>query len=334
MPDDATHLAEAGVFTQRYLAPLLKHLDSDEISELCINKPGELWIERASAPHMERLEERAITTEHLERLSHLLAANTNQAVNRQTPLLSTLLPTGERVQIVLPPAAAHGITISIRRQVVRDLTLDDYESAGAFNSVGITTTQAPHDDDAALKRLVNTGKVSAFLNLAVKQNKNIIVSGGTSTGKTTFLNALLKCVDHRERIISIEDTQEVMPRQKNWVSLIASKGEQGSARVNIQSLLEASLRLRPDRILLGELRGAEAATYLRAINTGHPGSVTTVHANSPRGAIEQIALMVMQASLGLKREEIIAYINSVIDCVVQLTRIDGRRAVSEIWWPK
>ena len=126
----------------------------------------------------------------------------------------------------------------------------------------------------------------------------------------------------------------MIPVQNNWVSLLASKGGQGSARVTIQDLLEASLRMRPDRLLLGELRGAEAQTFLRAINTGHPGSITTVHADSARGALEQISLMVLQANLGLKREEILAYIGSVVDCVVQLKRVDGRRIVSDIWWPE
>ena len=334
MADDESATAPSGVFTARYLKPILRHLDSASISELCVNKPGEVWIERAGAPFMERIEEPEITTDHMTRLAPLLASNTNQAVNPETPLLSTLLPTGERVQVVMPPAATHGIAFSIRRQVVKDLNLEDYEQAGAFNSVGVSRDAIEREKDSDLTDLIASNDIKGFLDLAVKKHKNIIVSGGTSTGKTTFLNALLKSVGKDERIVTIEDTQEVMPRQENWVSLIASKGGQGSARVDIQSLLEASLRLRPDRILLGELRGSEASTFLRAINTGHPGSITTVHANSPRGAIEQIALMVMQANLGLKREEIIAYIRSVVDCVVQLSRVDGTRVISDIWWPE
>lgn len=322
------------VYSARYLAPILKHLDSDSISELCINKPGEVWIERAGAAYMERIAEPAITNEHLERLAHMLAGHTSQAINAKTPLLATVLPSGERVQVIMPPASTHGIAFSIRRQVVRDLTLDDYQEAGAFDAVGVTRTEIRREDDTDLKQLVEQGDIKKFLDLAVRKHKNMIISGGTSTGKTTFLNALLKSVGPEERIVTIEDTQEVMPRQENWVSLIASKGGQGSARVAIQDLLEASLRLRPDRILLGELRGAEASTFLRAINTGHPGSITTVHANSPRGALEQIALMVLQANLGLKRDEILTYIASVIDCVVQLSRVNGKRVISEIWWPE
>ena len=332
--DDPGTIGPDSVYLSRYLEPFLRHLDSDRISELCVNTPGEVWIERAGAPFMERIHDPHVTTEHLLRLAHLLAGHTDQAVNETNPLLSTLLPTGERVQIILEPAATRGIALSIRRQVVRDLSLEDYKSAGAFKAVNVSRTAAHREEDTELRALVANHDIASFLDLAVKNKKNIIVSGGTSTGKTTFLNALLKSIDPRERIVTIEDTQEVMPRQENWVSLLASKGGQGAARVTIQDLLEASLRLRPDRLLLGELRGAEAATFLRAVNTGHPGSITTVHADTARSALEQISLMVLQANLGLKREEILAYIRSVIDCVVQLKRVDGCRVVSDIWWPE
>lgn len=332
--DDLGDLQNASVFLLRYLEPYLKHLDSEKISELCVNAPGEVWIERAGQPFMERVSDPQVTTDHLLRLAHLLAGNTDQAVNEQNPLLSALLPTGERVQVILQPAANRGIALSIRRQIVKNLSLDDYKTAGAFEAVNITRTEIVRSDDDDLRNLIAQSDIAGFLDTAVKLKKNIIVSGGTSTGKTTFLNALLKSIDPRERIVTIEDTQEVIPTQANWVSLLASKGGQGCSNVSIQDLLEASLRMRPDRLLLGELRGSEAATFLRAINTGHPGSITTVHADSARGALEQISLMVLQANLGLKREEILAYIGSVVDCVVQLGRVDGRRVVSDIWWPE
>jgi len=148
------------------------------------------------------------------------------------------------------------------------------------------------------------------------------------------LNAILKEIEPHERIVTIEDTPEVMPPQKNHVSLLASKGDQGQSKVTIQDLLEASLRFRPDRILLGELRGKEAYSFLRAVNTGHPGSITTIHADTPQGALEQICLMVMQANLGLTHDQIMAYISSIIDVVIQLKRIGGKRIISEIWYPR
>ena len=140
-----------------------------------------------------------------------------------------------------------------------------------------------------------------FLRQAVRLRKNIIVSGGTSTGKTTFLNALVKEIPLGERLIMIEDTPEIRLEHPNAVGLVAARGTLGEARVNVEDLLQASLRMRPDRILLGELRGPEAYSFLRAVNSGHPGSITTVHADSPRAAVDQIALMVMQAGANLSR---------------------------------
>ena len=143
-----------------------------------------------------------------------------------------------------------------------------------------------------------------FLEMAIAHRVSMIVSGGTSSGKTTFLNALFKAIPASERLISLEDTRELRPPHDNYVPLVASKGDQGLARVSIQQLLEASLRMRPDRIFLGELRGEEAFTFLRAINTGHPGSMTTVHADSPAGAYEQMALMVAQANLNWRKDDL------------------------------
>ena len=143
----------------------------------------------------------------------------------------------------------------------------------------------------------------------------------------------MKEIDPAERIITIEDTQEVRPAQKNHLSLLATRGDQGTAKVTVQNLLEASLRLRPDRILLGELRGEEAYTFLRAVNTGHPGSLSTVHADTPRGALEQIGFMVMQANLGLQHNQVMDYIRSIVDVVVQLKRSGGVRRISEVWYP-
>ena len=149
-----------------------------------------------------------------------------------------------------------------------------------------------------------TKKIKEFLEYAVISKKNIIISGGTSTGKTTFTNATLRAIPSEERIITVEDAREiVLNDHPNRVHLIASKGGQGRAKVTTQDLIEACLRLRPDRIIVGELRGAEAFSFLRAINTGHPGSISTLHADSPAMALEQIKLMVMQANLGIPRSD-------------------------------
>ena len=141
-----------------------------------------------------------------------------------------------------------------------------------------------------------------FLREAVRARKTILISGGTSSGKTSFLNALLAEVPETERIVLVEDTPEIRISHPNSVGLVAIKGDMGEARITTNDLLQAALRLRPDRIVLGELRGNESVSFLRAINTGHPGSFSTIHANSSRGAIEQLALMVMQAGIGLSRQ--------------------------------
>ncbi len=325
---------EDRVFLKRYLQPLQVYLDQEDVSEVCVNQAGEVWVERMGAVYMERHENNELTSFVLDRLARLLAGASDQKINEEKPLLSTILPAGERVQVVRSPAAPLSTAISIRRQVVRNLSLEDYDKSGAFNSVDITTDERRDHNKEELKQLLADNKIKEFLHKAITTKKNILVSGGTSTGKTTFLNALLGAVDERERILTIEDTQEVKPIQKNWLSLIASKGQQGQAKVTIQDLLEAALRLRPDRILLGELRGAEAFSFLRMVNTGHPGSITTIHADTPNGAFEQLVLMVMQSDMKLERDAILTYIKSVIDIVIQLKRVDGKRVISEIWWPE
>jgi type IV secretion system protein VirB11 len=324
---------ESGVYIGRYLEPFRSYLNDPKVSEICVNRPGEVWIERMDAPTMQRIEDGNITTDHMMTLARQIARISDQAVNQQSPLLSACLPTGERVQIVIPPVAVKGIALSIRKQVVQDMTLSDYAHAGAFKGVEvIANTHASRSNDK-LRALADAGNIQAFISEAAKARKNIVISGGTSTGKTTLLNAILKEIDANERIITIEDTPEVRPPHQNHISLLATRGDQGTAKVTIQDLLEASLRLRPDRILLGELRGKEAYTFLRAVNTGHPGSLTTVHADTPHGALAQIGFMVMQANLGLQHEQVMSYIQSIVDIVVQLKRIGGVREISEIWYP-
>src|SRR5436305_776769 len=169
-----------------------------------------------------------------------------------------------------------------------------------------------------------------MLAAAVRARKNILVSGGTSTGKTTFLNALIREIPVGERLILIEDTPELHQHHENLVGLLAVRGALGEARVTATDLLAASLRMRPDRIILGELRGEEAYTFLRAINTGHPGSMTSVHADSAERAIEQIVLLVLQAGTQLTRDDVHHYVSRTIDVFVQLSRFGGRRHVEEV----
>ena len=324
---------EGGVFLRKFLSPIQPFLTQDGVSEVCVNTPGECWVEEHGARGMVRKDIPEMTERSLTQLARQIAASSHQEVNQSKPLLSAALPSGERIQIVLSPAALDGGGFSIRRQVVQHLSLDDYAERGAFQRVHLTAPDHRSPLDLHLGELLAARDWQGFLSAAVAGRKNMLIVGGTSTGKTTFFNAVARAIPAEERLLSIEDTPELELPQPNVFRLLASKGGQGLARVSIQDLLEASLRLRPDRILLGELRGAEAYTFLQAVNTGHPGSISTLHADSPRAAFERLALMVMQANLGLGREEILEYIRSVVEVIVQLTRLpNGERIVSEIYF--
>jgi type IV secretion system protein VirB11 len=321
--------AEAAVYLRTYLAPLASLLERADVTDIFVNGPGEVWIETITGG-IERHPAPQLDETTLWRLARQIASLSHQGVSREHPLLSATLPDGERVQIIAPPATRGQMAIAVRKHVVADLSLEDYHRAGAF---GATRTDGKSDAeliDAELRALLDAGQTTDFLRMAVQRRKNIVVAGGTSTGKTTFLNALLKEIPREERLILIEDAAEVQLDQPNAIGLIAVRGENGEARVTTEDLVQASLRMRPDRIILGELRGREAASFLRAVNTGHPGSITTLHADSPRGAVDQLAMMVLQAGLNLGRAEIGVYVRGVIDVFVQLSRRDGRRVISEI----
>jgi len=322
------------VFLDRALAPIRPWLDDDQVVEICANGPGEVWVERFGQSAMERHEVAALTETAIGHLAERIAGHSGQSVNEEHPLLSAALPTGERFQGVMPPATTSGGAFAIRKQVIKEMGLDDYRKLGSFDKVVTVDEGALSDVDRRLCEYLDTGRLEDFIRLAVVNRYSILLAGGTSSGKTTFLNAILKEVPAEERIITIEDTREVKPVQKNYLPLVASKGDQGEARVTVETLLQASMRLRPDRIFLGEIRGAEAYSFLRAINTGHPGSITTVHADSPAGAFEQLALMVMQAGLGLRRDEIVGYIRSVLPIVIQQTKIGGWRGTSAVYFSK
>ena len=297
-----------------------------------MNRPGEVWVERLGLPAMERHEAPSMDEGAIRFLAERVAGFTDQSVSEETPLLSAALPSGERFQAVLPPAAVAGGAFAIRKQVVKDLALDDFERMGAFTDTTIAGEDQLTSLDEELCGLLARGEKRAFIELAIQGRVSILLSGGTSTGKTTALNALLKAIPPEDRILTIEDTRELHPAQANFVALVATKGEQGHARVTAQSLLEASLRMRPDRIILGEVRGDEAYTFLQAINSGHPGSLSTVHADSPRGAYEQLALKVLMSGANLSKDQVVAYVGQVLPIVVQLKREGGVRRWSEIFF--
>lgn len=316
---------------ETFLAPLKPVFARDGVSEVSINRPGEIWIEQRGEMQREEIPE--LTLEHLKSMGRLVAQSTEQSISEETPILSASLPNGFRIQVMFPPACEAGtVAMSIRKQAVLNYDLDAYEKLGAFARTAVS--QRTHSEDRELKDLLDRGEIKHFIRRAVEMKKNIIISGGTSTGKTTFMNAALKAIPPEERVITCEDAREInLTHLPNHVHLLASRGGQGRANVTMQRLIEACLRLRPDRIILGELRGEEAFGFLRAVNTGHPGSISTLHADTPTLAIEQLVLMVMQAGLGLTREQIKQYVENVIHIIIQLKRGEkGQRFVSDIYF--
>jgi type IV secretion system protein VirB11 len=305
------------VYLDAYLAPFRPWLERETVTELLVNCPGELWVEDAAYPKMRRIELPEIDNVLLQRLAEQVARASHQGVNREHPLLAATLPGGERIQICGPPATRGDWALAIRRHRLLDLPLD------AYNQGQLEAPTARADLDPAAEPI-------AFLKDAIARRQTILISGGTSTGKTTFLNSMLREIPADERVILVEDTAELKLPTANGVGLIAVKGELGESKVSTDELVQAALRLRPDRIVLGELRGKEVLGFLRAINTGHPGSFSTVHANTPRGALDQIALMAMQTGIGLTRSETVEYAASVIDVIVQLERRQGQRRIAAI----
>ncbi len=316
---------------ETYLLPFKNIFAEEGVNELMVNKPGEAWIEKAGDLRLEQIPE--IDIDHLLGLGRLIAQSTDQVISEEYPLLSATLPNGYRVQVVFPPALEPNlVAFSIRKGTGVHLTLDQYAEKGAFDNTAIK--EQVDENNIILRKYLKANKIKEFIRHAVRCKKNIIISGGTSTGKTTFTNAALGEIPTNERLITVEDAREVMLHvHPNKVHLLASKGGQGRAKVTTQDLIEACLRLRPDRIIVGELRGKEAFSFLRAINTGHPGSISTLHADAPSMALEQLKLMVMQAGLGMPPEEVKKYILAVVDIVVQLRRGEGgKRYVSEIYF--
>jgi len=318
---DVPAIASGSVYLDAYLAPFRQWLDRDTVTEILVNQPGEMWVEDAASPGMQRIENAAIDDKLVQRLAEQVARISHQGINREHPLLGATLPAetygGARIQFCGPPATRKHWALAIRRHRQLDLPLDAYD-AGPLRAA----------DEAAMPDAQE--HPIAFLRAAIKARKTILISGGTSTGKTTFLNAMLGEIPREERVVLVEDTPELKFPGANAVGLVAVKGELGEAKVTANELLQSALRLRPDRIVLGELRGAESVSFLRAINTGHPGSFSTIHANSLRGALEQLSLMVMQTGIGLTRADTIAYASGVIDVIVQLGRNNGKRGISAI----
>ena len=323
-------MSRAGEKTLRLLiAPLQMWLDDPHVTEICINRPGEIWVERHGQWQLYPVPPLDFGT--LDSIATLAAAMTSQDVGPNHPLCATALPDGQRVQICRPPAVQPSlVSITIRRPSSFRPTLDTLEGKGLFRQAS-----SPDLHDASMAGAYHSRDSRSFLSSAVLARKNILICGATGSGKTTLARALIEEIPGEERLITIEDTPEweAIP-QRNRVALFYSKGDQGSARVRSEDLLEASLRMRPDRVLMQELRDGAAFAYLRGVVAGHPGSITTLHAQSAAGAFDALRLMVRQHPAGatLADADVRSLLSQMVDIVVHCERRGNAFNVSELWW--
>ena len=323
---DATSVIE-------FLRPLREVLDAPGVLEVCINRPGELLIETNEGWHVTPAPD--MTQERCLSLATAVATWCDQQINQERPLLAATLPSGERIQFVIPPAVPRGtVSITVRKPAQLIKHLDDFEHDGLFErTLSPDARVAGASIDDKLRGLQATRRYAEFLRLAVRHHQTIVVSGKTGSGKTTFMKGLIEEVPPHERLITIQDTAELtLPHHPNVVHLFYSKDAQGTARVTAKSLLEACLRMKPDRIFLAEVRGDECFYFVRLAASGHPGSITSVHAGSCALALDQMSLMIRESSAGggLRLQEIRELLGNVIDVIVQFDRDERGRFISEI----
>jgi type IV secretion system protein VirB11 len=327
---DATSVIE-------FLRPLREHLDAPGVLEVCVNRPGEVLVETVRGWQFFAAPE--LTLERCLSLATAVATFSDQQVNQERPLLAATLPSGERIQFAIPPAVTRDtVSITVRKPSQLVKRLGDFELEGLFErtaTVSQTASSSLLPYETELLALKEAQRWADFLRLAVRKHQTIVVSGKTGSGKTTFMKGLVAEVPQHERLITIEDTAELsLPDHPNVVHLFYSKDAQGTAKVTAKSLLEACLRMKPDRIFLAEVRGDECFHFVRLAASGHPGSITSVHAGSCALAFEQMSLLIRESGAGggLRMNEIKWLLGVVVDVVVQLDRDEQGRFISELYY--
>lgn len=317
------------------LAPLQDFLDDEHVSEILINKPKEVFIERQGA--LLRFDIPVLTAQYLRRLFTLIANENKQCLSESSPILSGNLFDGSRVQLVIPTAALNE-TLSIRKFTLKNLTFDEYASLGFFaKTEGVnldSNTLINTATEDALQRLYNDQNWPDFISQAILAKKNIIISGGTSSGKTTFLNSCIQHIPLNDRLVILEDTFEINAPHANCVRLKALKQvEDQDHIVSMQDLVQASLRLRPDRIIMGEIRGKEIFDFVSACSTGHSGALATIHANNPKVAFMRMAqLYKLNSVAGMVEKDIYNVLHEVIDIIVQVAKTNEGRRLMEVYY--
>ena len=289
------------------LGPLEPFLEDEEINDILVNGPFDIYIERFGK--LEKTTARFRNEQHLTNVAQRVASAIGRRVDEASPMVDARLADGSRVNIVLPPLVLNGGTISIRKFAKRDITLDIM----------------------VLQQNLSEG-MARFLEIAARARVNILISGGTGSGKTTLLNAISRFIGEDERVLTIEEAVELRLQQPHVVQMETRMPNiEGVGEVNQRALVRNSLRMRPDRIIVGEVRGPEAFDMLQAMNTGHEGSMSTIHANSPRDALYRLENMLMMASLHLPIRALRMQIASALNLIVQIERMrDGHRRIQNI----
>ncbi|SPE27258.1 Type IV secretion system protein VirB11 [Burkholderiales bacterium] len=324
----------------QFLRPLRQLLNHGMVTEVCVNEPGRVHVETSDGWHC--LDVPQMSYERCMALATAVATFGDQRLSEGAPLLSTTLPSGERIQIAVPPVTARSrVSITIRKPSAILHSLAELDAQGMFSRIQCCEAPEPGDGrllegDRQLLELLGQGGYPDFFRLAVRDKRTIVVAGDTGSGKTSFIKSLLQEVPREERLITIEDAAEItLPEHPNKVHLYYSQGKQGVADVTATELLRACLRMKPDRIFLGELRGPEAWDFLNVCASGHPGGMSSVHAASCALTFERLAFLVGQSSAAatLNYEQIKRLLLLVVDIVAHIERVPGKgRFVRELYF--
>jgi type IV secretion system protein VirB11 len=307
-------------------------LEDDNINEIAYQKPYEIWVERNTGEWV-KYESELTETKALS-LATTLAGNIKTEISDKKPILSCVLPKGERVQVVIPPAS-NFISITIRKPSKKRITFDDLRQSNIFNKIVKLETNYISSTDKELLELYNNLQWEQFLAKAVEYGKTIIIAGETGSGKTTFMKSLIDFIPKDERIITIEDVPEIkFYEHENYINLFYPSEAKPTDLLNSATLLKSCLRMKPDRILLAELRGGETYDFLNVISSGHKGSITSLHAGSPQEAFIRLAFMVLQNEQGqcIPFDRIIKMLLDVIHIVVHFTLLKGKRVITGIYF--
>jgi type IV secretion system protein VirB11 len=307
-------------------------MHSPDVTEICINRPGEIYLENRSG--WQRVEVPGLTAARALQFCTTVVneSNTGQRITDVNPVVSLTFPTGQRAQFVIPPAVeASQVSITIRLPSRQTRTLGQYHEDGFFDKL-LEETSGISAHDRELLELRAAGRYADFFRQAVLHKKNIVVSGATGSGKTTFMKSLVHHIPPDERLVTIEDARELFIEQPNVVHLLYSKGGQSTANISAKTCMEACLRMKPDRIILAELRGDEAFYFIRNCASGHPGSITSCHSGSTEQTWDQLALMVKASSegAGLEFATIKRLLMMTIDIIVHIKAHAGRRYITGI----